>query len=396
MYSLYDHRGEHVFLRSGKAKKVGCVIVVAIAAVTMLCTLPWKPMAAIVIHPKLNSDPVQDYVWRPNPKCDPTKPSYNNSLPFLANYIDFTPYKDGCGAVGDHVPLAHQAALENAEDEQQFGLWMAVGFILGIMVFASLMCVWCDRCHQHHYNDEEAVKLKHYDGSLALFGVGWIAVYALVLGSQAVNLYQTSEVWPSIWMCRPYQATWSAFGDLAELYVVNTSPDRGSVTITDPNEWNAIVGLAETCPGIGTRVTDDGNRSFKIDFEPSPLVKQAIDDAVSATWRGILWLVIAWPAYSAIIMLLLATEEQHKILKGWLSGCWCCYVPTAPFRSNAQVVVSDPAARVAAEGVPAAQPIVRRVISDTISVDSVEVARGQAARGDVKMPEGDLHLDVPQ
>jgi len=290
------------------------VICTTVGMMVGLLIVPWQPMASIVVPPIHGSN---TYVWQVNPRCDNTSIQYNSSIAFLSQFIDFTSYSTGCGAVGDSVSLASNHGQRehppqyDAENHQNLVFWLPVGIgIAAFAVIALIVCAcWCPKWDVYgdgaRKAEKDSIMLRQWTMMAS------ILILFLITAAQTLRWYLSTYVWPQIWLCRPYRVIWNEFGDLVDFYVTNTSPDRGSSPITSVDDWNTLEHIALTeCVAVTLRILSGGNRSFKIDFEPSAEVQTLIDQATRECFRRLYWWLIGTSLHGIFVMIFINCRRQ--------------------------------------------------------------------------------------
>ncbi len=149
-----------------------------------------------------------------------------NNTAFLQNYIDFTPYRQGCGSWGDRiVPYDTDASgsFHQRDAGVLFGLIILPVIVVGLSI-ATLTAVW--QCY--HSNSVRQTALRGWLNECRWLWCSTILLlHALILATTTTVIVAPGGL-PDTWICRPYVGSVNAFGDLYDLSIVSEDEWRGS------------------------------------------------------------------------------------------------------------------------------------------------------------------------
>lgn len=311
------------------------------------------PMFAIKVPP-LAAPPVDSFTWRVNPGCK-NATSRSNDVQFISQYINLTPYVQGCGSWGDGVETYERrqinggSTLANLEFANLFPLWSMMAVLIGMPLVMVSVLTYTDLM------PTDGARGERPGNRLRWFGVAVLGLYGVCLVMGACFILFESKVYDRTWLCRSYIAHVGAFDEIDWVYVVNASPDRGSSEITSPVIWSQIEAIAERCENLNLHYGSSNSRSFSIAFEASDQVNCEIDSAIWKAWNNLLVYgvcVIGVPLFIGMLFGFVLTPEQKNACGERL----CCCV-----RSRCHPVPSSTSPTRTAS--PPSAPVVTRVPS---------------------------------
>ena len=281
---------------------------VTAATYAMLCTVTLVPLFSIKVEPLLQP-PQNSYTWRVNDGCVGINATTDHE--YLSQRIDFTPYVRGCGSYGDGVD---NKATTSSETDGNTWVFLTLGLAIGLP-FAFSCLILLVACCGHDWKEEKIVPLR-------LAGCIWLILYCGSLLITGIYLYQAVHVFAPTWLCRPYGIDINAYGQISAVYVVNTSPDRGSVMIESPPEWDMIEDISTRCANINKHY---GKRArwFSIPFEASEEVQTAIQSKLDQAKfnYGMYTGCVSIPFCLGLIWFMMLTDEQQARIQTAARSC---------------------------------------------------------------------------
>jgi hypothetical protein len=225
-------------------------------------------------------------VWGPQTGCDPISQTFANDTAWLQQYFDFTPYNAGCGGVGlklepctntDTSGISAQNRDINHATDVMLGPLIAVACLIGLLTGLHFMSSSNFLCKLR----QEELQQRDKRARVECVAYTYIVLYCTLCMTLLVTLIFQNTVYHTIWMCRPYRATYDANGVQTDLCVANISPDRGAFRpFRTHDEWETLTTIARRCHNVQPRA-EGSVHDFTIPFAPTDEVLAAINDGLS-------------------------------------------------------------------------------------------------------------------